>query len=102
MPEDAQPGEALAAAEAVCPDAANILASARFQGGWNGSDEARAAFLLDSVELASVRSRIREIRLSLAQAPPNASELMSEGARLRQRERELVAAVGQGGALLKS
>ena len=93
MPEDATPAEALATAEAVCPDAANILASARFLSGSNAPDEACAAFLLDSVELASTRSRVREIKLQLAQSPPDASDLMREGARLRKRERELLAAL---------
>jgi len=100
-PDDAPSGAAVAAAEAVCPDAPRILASASYVGGSGAPDDLNAAFLLDSVELSSTRTRLREVGRQLSRgAGDDAQELMREGTRLRQRERELVAALEADSARL--
>ncbi len=93
-PDDASPASVLSAAEEVCPTAAQILADGSFEGGTEGVAPSRTLeFLLDDLEMRTLRRRIEQGRLSLRGMDGTDTEaydaLFSEVSDLQRRLKEL-------------
>ena len=88
-PTGASPHEVVQAAESVVPEAAQILSSGRVASSSDIGDEEKVRFVLDAVELYSIRRQIREIRAQMRNAPGDASELFQRATQLQQRSNVL-------------
>ena len=88
-PVGSSPAQVVRAAEAVQPDAANILASGRIAHESSMGEERTVSFLLDTVELYSTKQRVRELRAQLRSGESNASELFAEAMKLQKHVSEL-------------
>ncbi|MBP3884661.1 MAG: DNA primase [Olsenella sp.] len=93
-PAGSSPRDVIAAAESVVPDAARILSSGRLEFVSNMTAERRATFLLDVVELWSMRREVRTIRgrlrsSSASMADADSQELFRRATELQRRINEL-------------
>lgn len=93
-PEGSAPAEVVAAAQAVVPEAPQILAGGRIAMLEGMDTERKVAFLLDVVELASCRREVQQIRSrlrSLGGAPvgDETRELFRQATELQKRIGEL-------------
>jgi DNA primase len=97
-PSGTSPRDVIVAAESVVPDAARILSSGRLESVSGMSVESRAAFLLDVVELWSMRREVRTIRGRLNSSfgtldDAESQELFKRATELQRRINELGARV---------
>lgn len=92
-PEGTPSSEVVAAATAVEPTAPEILSSGRVVSSADMTDDQKAEFLVDTVELNSVRRRIREIRARISSAGSQGTEAMEqlfeEATKLQKRANKL-------------
>ncbi len=88
-PDGATPYEVVQAASSVVEDAPQILASGRVASTQEMDQETKVAFVLDAVELYSVRRRIREIRARIREGGDDAGALFAEATRLQQESNQL-------------
>lgn len=93
-PERTSPEAEVRAAAAVVPEAPRILAGATLDEARGLRPEDARRFLLDTVELYSVRRRVRSIRARLSGGADGAdADLFGEATRLQRRANELVAGI---------
>ena len=96
-PEGATPVEAMDAARAVCPEAATLVSSGRISSTSAHPTDVNIKFLLDTLELFTVRRRLRSAQGKLRQGSGLTREERREltiqasqgAARMRELEREL-------------
>lgn len=88
-PMGASSQQVVQAAESVVPEAPQILSSGRVASESDIGEEEKVRFVLDAVELYSIRRQIREIRAQLRGAPGDASELFQQATQLQQRSNVL-------------
>ena len=90
-PEGTGPKDAVAAAAAVVPDAADIISSGRIATSGELTAEEGASILVDTCELYSTRRAIRQMRARLAAHTPgdDAGALFAEATELQKRANEL-------------
>ncbi len=92
-PEGSSPEQAMGAARAVCPEAAELVSAGTLSSTSAHPTETNVAFLLDTLELYAVRRRINEaqgrLRSDRALGAEERRELMSRAARDAARAREL-------------
>lgn len=100
-PQGTTPKEAVAAAEAVVPEAAQIISSGRIATSGNLSAEQSAWILVDTCELYSTKRAIRQMRARLAaQAPEDdTNALFAEATALQKRANELQKKLSSAGAV---
>ena len=100
-PQGTTPKEAVAAAEAVVPEAAQIISSGRIATSGNLSAEQSARILVDTCELYSTKRAIRQMRARLAaQAPEDdTNALFAEATALQKRANELQKKLSSAGAV---
>ena len=89
--ENASAADAVAAAQAAEPSAAEILSSGTLVSAQGMSDERKATFMLDVVDLYSCKRRVADVRarLSGAALDDDARRLMGEAGELQARIREI-------------
>lgn len=90
-PEGTAPRDVVGAATMVVPDAPRLLAGARLAAVSGLSEEEKAAFLVDVVELHSTRRRIGELRGRMAGGGESTIDLLREATDLQRRCAELEA-----------
>lgn len=94
-PEDAGPAEAVAAAGAVYPEAAQLLGGGRLASTEGMSAAQKMSFLVDTVELYSTKRKVRQIRSQLRSTPEALSDetkaLFVEATELQKHVHELSA-----------
>lgn len=96
-PEGTPPAEALAAARAVCSEAAELVAAGTIASTSSHPTETNIAFLLDTLELTTIRRRMRSVQARLrsdrALTAEERRELAVSATRDAVRARELADAV---------
>ena len=96
-PEGTSPSDAMIAARAVCPEAAELVSSGTILSTSTHSVEANIGFLIDTLELYTVRRRLRSIQARLRQdrslSHDERRELTIQATRDAARQRELQNAV---------
>ena len=96
-PEGTSPSDAMMAARAVCPEAAELVSSGTILSTSTHSVEANIGFLIDTLELYTVRRRLRSIQARLRQdrslSHDERRELTIQATRDAARQRELQNAV---------
>ena len=88
-PEDATPVEVVRAAESVVPQASSILASGRVASSEGISEDAKVAFVVDTVDLYSTRQKVRELRARIRSGEEGSQGLFQEATRLQQQANEI-------------
>lgn len=95
-PEDATPAQAVAAASAVVPDAPFILSEGRIASQSGVSDEAKAAFVLDAVDLYSTRRKIQDLRSRMRSDASASQSLFLEATNLQKLANKLANRLASG------
>ncbi len=88
-PKGSSPAEVVQAAQNVVPEATSILASGRMAYDSSLERSRQVEFLLDTVELYSIKQRIRELRARMRVESANIDELFVEATRLQKQANEL-------------
>lgn len=96
-PEGTAPAEALAAARAVCPEAAELVSAGTIASTSAHPTETNIAFLLDTLELTTIRRRMRaaqaKLRSDRGLSADERRQLAVEATRDAARARELAESV---------
>ncbi|MBO7675169.1 MAG: DNA primase [Atopobiaceae bacterium] len=95
-PEGTAPADVVAAASAVVPDAPQVLAAGRIASESGASDEAKAAFVLDTVELYSTRRKIQDLRARMRSGANPSQNLFYEATELQKHANELTNRISSG------
>lgn len=95
-PEGTEPGDAVRAAESVVPDAPRLLSSGRVATVEGVASEAKIGFVLDTVELYSVRRKIKELRARMRAGNGGSAETFAEAADLQRHANQLANSVSSG------
>lgn len=95
-PEGCAPADAVAAATAVVPEAAQILSSGRVVSADGADEDAKVAFVLDTVELYSTRRRISELRARIRSGQSASEEAFVEATELQKHANLLANRVARG------
>lgn len=95
-PEGTSPADAVAAATAVVADAPSILSAGRVASEPGVSNEAKAAFVLDTVELYSTRRKIQELRARMRSEASSSQNLFYEATELQKHANELTNRIASG------
>ena len=97
MPEGASPAEAMDAARAVCPDAAELVSAGTLSSTSRHPTQTNIAFLLDTLELYTVRRRMKAVqgrlRSDRSLSAQDRRSLTIQASQDAARARELAAAV---------
>ncbi len=88
-PEDATPAEVVRAAEYVVPEASSILASGRVASSEGIPEDAKVAFVIDTVELYSTKQKIREHRARIRSGEEGSQGLFQEATVLQRQANEI-------------
>jgi DNA primase len=95
-PEGTAPADVVAAASAVVPEAPSILSAGRVVSEAGVSGEAKAAFVLDTVELYSTRRRIQDLRARMRSETNASQNLFYEATELQKHANELTNRISSG------
>ena len=88
-PAGSSPAEVVRAAEAVVPDAAQILASGRIAYDSSMELAGKVGFLLDTVELYSTKQQIRELKARMRSGENNPEALFVKATELQKHASDL-------------
>lgn len=95
-PEDASPADAVAAATSVVADAPMILSEGRIASVEGASDEAKAEFVLDTVDLYSTRRKIQDLRSRMRSDASASQSLFLEATNLQKHANKLANRIASG------
>ncbi|MDO4806550.1 MAG: DNA primase [Coriobacteriales bacterium] len=95
-PEDASPADAVAAATSVVPNAPMILSEGRIASVDGASDEAKASFVIDTVDLYSTRRKIQELRSRMRSDASASQNLFLEATNLQKHANKLANRIASG------
>lgn len=88
-PRGSSPADVVRAAQGVVPEAAQILASGRIAHDPSLDRERQVTFLLDTVELYSIKQRIRELRARMRVETQDTERLFAEATKLQKQANAL-------------
>lgn len=95
-PVGSSPAQVVRAASEIVPDAPSVLAPGRVAAASSADDAAKAAFILDTVDLYSTRRRIRELRARMRSGGSSTEEVFLQATNLMRAANELSNRVASG------